>query len=334
MENNEPTQFVPAWWLPNAHLQTLFPVFYMSPKKFPTRIERFELPDGDFIEGIWTHKKPGPTVILLHGLQGSPNSHYINSIMHYIHFQTNWNALALSFRGCGTEKQRKFRQYHSGDTEDIKFILNLIKQRNPHIPVAMVGYSLGGNMLLKLFGELKYNNLCETGIAVSPPFDIRSSAEYMNKGFMGQFYEKIFLSDIKHGLANKFHYPLHPEELENQLNQIQSLVDLDTKVTAPFLGFESVDEYYHDSSSINYLKHIKKPTLVVLALNDPIVDYSKLPEEEQLSPHVQIETHAEGGHLGFMSGNIQSPSFWINNRIMTHLSNYLPLGIHEIDDVD
>lgn len=331
MDKAKHSKFVPAWWLPSAHLQTIFPMLYFAQKEFPTRVERFELPDGDFIDGVWTDKPAAPTVILLHGLQGSPNSHYINSIMGYIYSETNWNALALSFRGCGSEKQRQFRQYHSGDTEDIKFILNLIKQRNPHIPVAMVGYSLGGNILLKLFGELKYSNLCETGIAVSPPFDIQSSTNYMNQGILGQFYEQTFLSDIKHGMTNKFHYPLHPETLQTHLNEIQTLADLDEKITAPSLGFESVAEYYHDSSSINYLKGIKKPTLVVLALNDPIVDYSHIPSDEQLSKHIELEIYPEGGHVGFVSGNIQSPDLWINKRIMAHLSNYLPLGIHEID---
>lgn len=332
MEKSEYSKFVPAWWLPSAHLQTIFPVFYFAQKKFPTRVERFELPDGDYIDGIWTDKSSGPTVILLHGLQGSPNSHYINSLMSAIYSETNWNALALSFRGCGTEKQRQFRQYHSGDTEDIKFILNLIKQRNPQHPVAMVGFSLGGNILLKLFGELKYNNLCETGIAISPPFDIARSAQYMNnQGILGQFYERTFLSDIKHGLANKFHYPLHPETLETSLSDIQTLADLDAKITAPSLGFESVDEYYFDSSSINYLKHIKKPTLVILALNDPIIDYSHLPEEDQLSKQVELEIYPEGGHVGFVSGNIQAPEQWLNKRILVHLSDFLPLGIHESD---
>jgi|AntRauTorckE5430_2_1112549.scaffolds.fasta_scaffold00008_38 hypothetical protein len=331
MDQTEYSKFVPAWWLPTAHLQTIFPTFFFAQKEFPTRVERFELPDGDYIDGIWTDKPAAPTVILLHGLQGSPRSYYINSLMDNIYHETNWNALALSFRGCGSDKQRMFRQYHGGDTEDIKFILNLVKQRNPDMPVSMVGYSLGGNILLKLFGELKYSNLCETGIAISPPFDIRASSQYMNKGFLGQFYERTFLSDIKHHMTNKYHYPLHPETLETHLNEIQTLADLDSKMTAPSLGFDTVDEYYNDSSSIHYLKHIKKKTLIILALNDPIIDYSTLPTDEELSKHVELEVYPEGGHVGFISGNIKSPEFWVNKRIMAHLSHYLPLGIHELD---
>lgn len=331
MEKSDYSKFIPAWWLPTAHLQTMFPAVCFSQKSFPSRIERFELPDGDFIDATWTNKPAAPTVILLHGLQGSSQSHYINTLMHHIYHETNWNAVALTFRGCGTEKQRKFRHYHGGDTEDIKFILNLIKQRNPYHPVAMVGYSLGGNILLKLFGELKYNNLCETGIAVSPPFDIHSSAKHMKKGLLGQIYERAFLSWIKDSIANKFNHNLHPESLTNHLDQLQSLTDVDEKFIAPALGFDSVEEYYQDSSCINYLPHIKKPTLAILALNDPIIDYTVLPSQENISKHINLEIYSEGGHVGFVSGSIHSPELWLNKRIMGHLSNYLPLGIHNTD---
>ena len=117
-------KFIPAWWLQNAHLQTIFPMFYLKTKVFPQRQERFELPDGDFIDTVWTDKAEGPIVILLHGLQGSSNSHYINSLMYDIFHQTTWLGLAVNLRGCGQEKQRSNRQYHGGDTEDIKFIIN------------------------------------------------------------------------------------------------------------------------------------------------------------------------------------------------------------------
>jgi uncharacterized protein len=323
--------YVPSWWLPNGHLQTIIPTLYVKKSKFPTRVERFELPDGDYIDGTWTDKLDGPIVILLHGLQGSTESHYINSLMHYIHYETNWNALALSFRGCGQEKQRIFRQYHSGDTEDIKFILNLIKQRNPDLPVSMVGYSLGGNILLKLFGELKYRNLCETGIAVSPPFDLKSSATKIQKG-IGPLYQKIFLDDIKHSITNKYAYYGDTEKLESELQDISNLIELDRQFTAPMHGFKSVDEYYHDSSSLNYLATIKTPTLIVLALDDPIINYEHLPDSDEISSHVTLEVYDKGGHVGFMSGGIQKPYSWINSRIMSHLSQHLPLGIQELTD--
>ncbi len=320
--------FVPAWWLQNAHLQTIFPMLYQKHKSFPQREERFELPDGDFIDGVWTDKHSGPTVILLHGLQGSTNSHYINSLMHDLFHQTNWNGLALNLRGCGQNKQRSFRQYHGGDTEDIKFILNLVKQRHPNQPVAIVGYSLGGNMLLKLFGELKYHNLCETGVAISPPFDIRRCALKAQKGING-FYEKAFLNDMKRSLLNKFTSQQDSNLLKIKLDNLKSLVDFDTHITAPMHGFESVDEYYHDASSQNYLVNIRKPTLVIFAKDDPIVDYDILPSEDLLSPYIQMEAYKYGGHVGFMSGGLSSPDFWINRRVLSHLSHYLPLGIHE-----
>ena len=145
----------PLGGFPNAHLQTPYPYFFKGFHEVPTRKERFELPDGDFIDGLWTDKPDGPTVILFHGLQGSADSHYINSLMHRIYTTTNWNALVLQFRCCGDQVNRLHRQYHSGDTEDFRFIINLLKQQNPTRPLAIVGFSLGANILLKLFGELK-----------------------------------------------------------------------------------------------------------------------------------------------------------------------------------
>lgn len=294
----------------------------------PLREERFELSDGDYIDGVWTDKSSGPIVILLHGLQGSANSHYINSLMHTIHHETNWQALALNLRGCGQDKQRSFRQYHSGDTEDIRFILHLIKQRFPTQPIAMVGYSLGGNLLLKLLGELKQNRLCQTAVAISPPFDLASTAQNIQKG-LGKVYQKIFLDDIKSSLIKKYPHHYNTEKLQKKLHDLQTLEDLDHQFTAPMHGYDSIYEYYQDCSSIGYLNSIKVPTLVMIAKDDPIVNYNYLPKPESISNNVTLEIHEKGGHVGFISGGILNHHLWMNQRIMSHLAHYLPLCIHE-----
>ena len=176
-------------------------------KSIHLQTEVFELPDGDFI-GVWTSQSEAPTIILLHGLQGSVSSHYINSFMYRIQNETSWNACLLHFRGCGGSMNRLERQYHSGDTEDIRFIMNLIKQRNPKMPIALVGFSLGGNILLKLFGELKQANLASTGIAVCPPFDLKHTAHAIQNGF-GRVYEQMFLHDIKKLYSKKYPQAKH-----------------------------------------------------------------------------------------------------------------------------
>ncbi|UTC24393.1 hydrolase [Candidatus Comchoanobacter bicostacola] len=318
--------YKPAWWLPNPHLQTLYPFIFKKKLKVPLQQEIFELPDGDFIDGWWTEKSQGPIVILLHGLQGSVDSHYINSLMHHIHYQTNWRALLLHFRGCGEQFNRLDKQYHSGDTEDIRFICNLIKQRNAQTPTAMVGFSLGGNILLKLFGELKQNNLMSTGISVCPPFDLLNTAINIQNG-TAKIYEKMFIQDIK----KAYHKKLQASETQNSilkdLDQVSTLIELDQKITAPLHGFDSLEEYYDQSSSISYLKSIKKPTLVIVASNDPVLKYNYIPTNEDTSSHVVIETYEHGGHIGFMSGPPHKPEYWLDARIMNFLSEHLPLGI-------
>ena len=325
---NQPQQFRPARGLANPHIQTVLPTYFMKRQSFPGRIERFELPCGDYIDGVWTDKPDdGPTVVLLHGLGGSAKSHYITSLMNFIHYQTNWNALAINFRGCGEDMQRHFQQYHGGDTEDIKFILKLIKQRNPNEPTAMVGFSLGGNVLLKLFGELKYHNLCETGVAISPPFDIEATAEKVHKG-INSLYEKVFVNDLKQTLLSKYPQNMLPDNFQEKLNNISSLKALDEQFTAPQNGYGSSSEYYKDVSSKYYLHNIQKPTLIVIAKDDPIINYDNLPQALFDSGFLQLECYDNGGHIGFVKGSILSPSCWINERIMRHLVDYLPLGIH------
>jgi predicted alpha/beta-fold hydrolase len=329
MDNTSHT-YEPAWWLPNPHLQTLYPFLFKKPQEISFISEVFELPDGDFIESIWTSKNNAPTIILLHGLQGSVNSHYINSLLYRIQNETNWNACLLHFRGCSGESNRLERQYHSGDTEDIKFICNLIKQRNPQAPIALVGFSLGGNILLKLFGELKQSNLASTGVAVCPPFDLHQTATAIQQG-IGKLYEQMFLQDIKKMYSKKVRSGRASESLLKELNSVSSLIDLDRKVTAPLHGFDSLEEYYNDSSSCNYLPFIKKPTLIIAAKNDPIVNYHKIPEPHEISPHVQLEVYEHGGHIGFMSGPPHAPYYWLDQRILAHLATYIPLDILEIN---
>ncbi|MDC3181188.1 hydrolase [Gammaproteobacteria bacterium] len=321
--------YQPAWWLPNPHLQTLYPFLFKKHHDISFITEVFELPDGDFIESIWTSKHNAPTIILLHGLQGSVNSHYINSLLYRIQTETSWNACVLHFRGCSGELNRLERQYHSGDTEDVRFICHLIKQRHPKMPIALVGFSLGGNILLKLFGELKQANLAETGIAICPPFDLHQTALSIQNG-LGKLYEQMFLNDIKKLYGKKVRSGRASEALLKELNDISSLIDLDRRVTAPLHGFDSLEEYYTDSSSYNYLPMIKKPTLVIAAKNDPIINYHKIPADHEISPFVQMEIYDEGGHIGFMSGPPHAPYYWLDERILSHLASYMPLDILEI----
>ena len=174
--------------------------------------------------------------------------------------------------------------------------------------------------------------MCETGIAVCPPFDLMHTAKNINQG-ASRLYEHMFLQDIKQTYMKKAEAGVTTSEVIDTLHEIQTLIDLDERITAPLHGFESLDQYYEESSCIAYLKTIRKPTTIIVAKNDPVIDYTLLPTKEDLSRQTQMEIYEEGGHVGFMSGSIHDPYYWLDDRIMEHLSEYLPLGIleHKVD---
>src|SRR5580704_6495536 len=168
MSGNE---FKPAWWLPNSHLQTLWPAIFRSNiKKVALERERLELPDGDFIDLDWLDRqKTGPLILILHGFEGSIESHYAKGMLCSIN-QQGWRGVFMHFRGCSGEPNRLPRGYHSGETNDLHYVIQILQQREPDIDLAAIGYSLGGNVLLKWLGETGLENPLKAAIAISVPF--------------------------------------------------------------------------------------------------------------------------------------------------------------------
>ena len=155
--------FKPAWWLSNRHLQTLWPtLFRRRIKSLSLWRERVELPDGDFIDLDWTSRPEGPVVLILHGLEGSIDSPYALGMLQALHNQ-GWRGVFMHFRGCSEEDNRLLRAYHAGDTEDVAYIITMLQQRSPGLPIAAIGFSLGGNVLLKWLGQKENNLLSAAG---------------------------------------------------------------------------------------------------------------------------------------------------------------------------
>src|SRR3990167_580396 len=176
-------QFKPAWWLPNSHLQTLWPAICRKRKKLSLQRERFELPDGDFIDLDWLKKdQSGPLVLILHGFEGSVESHYAAGILQTLN-RKGWRGVFMHFRGCSGEHNRLPRGYHSGDTHDVRYVIQTIRKREPKTPIAAVGYSLGGNVLLKWLGETGEQNPLKAAIAISVPFELHKAAARIQQGF-------------------------------------------------------------------------------------------------------------------------------------------------------
>ena len=315
------SQFRPAWWLPGGHLQTLWPFFFRRPPRLALSAERLELPDGDFVDLRLTPPASGPVVAVFHGLEGCVDSHYARPLLAAIH-RAGWRGAFMHFRGCGGEHNRLARSYHSGDTGDIAFLLERLGQRFPGVPLAAVGYSLGGNALLKYLGEAERRGRLRAAAAVSVPYLLAVGAERLNRGF-SKVYRRHLLRLLRDKVSRKFAAMDCPIDINN-ISQLNDFFKFDERVTAPLHGFDSARDYYAQSSSRQYLKSIDVPALLIHARDDPFMTEAVLPAATELSPSVQLELTQTGGHIGFVGGALPGrAAYWLEGRIMAFLSQHL-----------
>ncbi len=306
------SKFKSAWWLPGPHLQTLWPTLMRRKINLDLRRERIELPDGDFIDLDWisTENKNSPIVIVLHGLEGSIHSKYARGILRTLQ-ESGYRAVLMYFRGCSGEPNRLLRAYHSGETSDFASVIQILKMREPHTPISAVGYSLGGNVLLKWLGETQDKNPLEKAVAISVPFELHKLADKMNAGF-----SRIYQNHLLKRLIKKFKAKLGFEKVKG----ISSFWDFDNQITAPLHGFKNAMDYYQQSSSRQFLKNIQKPTLILHAVDDPFMTSNVIPKSAELSNHVILELSSSGGHVGFVTGLIPGlGKYWLEKRISQFL---------------
>lgn len=321
------TPFQPAWWLKHAHLQTIF-AKYLSPKqRLNTEAETVPLPDGDEVQLNWLHSKNSsdnaPVVILLHGLAGDINSHYIQAMLAQCH-ALGWTAVLLHFRGCNGKPNKLPRAYHSGDTADAALVITQVKRRYPNRPLVAVGYSLGGNVLLKYCGEQAKHNPLSAAIAVCPPLSLSACAKRINTG-SSKLYQRYLLGRLKRSTLLKltqftdFPLPLTPQQVQD----FSSIEQFDEYYTAPIHGFLNAQDYYQKASGKAFLRHICIPTLIIHAKDDPFLSDDVIPKASELSPHIHYELTSGGGHVGFVYGSPLKPQFWLNQRIPQFITEQL-----------
>ncbi len=313
--------FKSAWWLPHAHLQTLWPRNSSRGIGLQRRRERVQTADGDFLDLDWYGPNNGPLVILLHGLSGSSASAYILGLQDAIN-KLGWRSVALNFRGCSGSPNQKARSYHSGETEDIHFLCQLLRKREPRTPLMAVGFSLGGNVLLKWLGEGREIDLVGA-VAVSVPFRLDNSADRMGQGF-SRIYQRRLINELLRSVENKKNYleeigRYEEAEYLKELGRLQDVLNFrqfDERITAPLHGFTSAQNFYDLSSSREYLPNIRVPTLIIQAEDDPFMTTAGFPLESELSDCTTLELSREGGHVGFVGGNTPlRPHYWLDQRI-------------------
>ncbi|MEE9343412.1 MAG: hydrolase [Gammaproteobacteria bacterium] len=307
------SDFVPAWWLPGPHAQTIFPSLFRKRKTPPLQRRRLELPDGDFVDLDWTDESRGPLVLMLHGLEGNIKSHYAAGILSALH-KVSMTVVFMHFRGCSDEVNRLSKSYHSGETEDLDFVVRTLRNDFPARDISVIGFSLGGNVLLKWLGEQAGDSGIQRAVAVSVPFELGTAAAVLEQG-SAYIYQRYLLNKLLGSVRNKLKSMRLPIDVE-KLDQIKTLREFDDCVTAPLNGFENAEDYYLKCSSRQFLSRIQTTTLILHSKNDPFMNATVIPEESELSEKITLELSEKGGHVGFISGRQPLlPVYWLDERI-------------------
>ncbi|MES2261135.1 MAG: alpha/beta fold hydrolase [Pseudomonadota bacterium] len=303
-------------WLPNGHLQTIYPATCIAKPAVAYRRERWDAPDGDFIDVDFVDGQPGlPFVVLFHGLEGSSDSHYARALMAAVAAR-GWSGAVPHFRGCSGEPNRAPRFYHSGDAAEIDWILRRLRPCAAGGKFYATGVSLGGNALLRWLGESQHQaEFIDAACAVSAPLDLVQGGSALSRGF-NRIYTRMFLNTLKPKcLAKLEHFPgLYDRDA---LMAASDLYAFDNVVTAPLHGYRDTDDYWHRASARHVLPDITVPTLVLNAQNDPFLPGIHLPSKA--APCVELDYPKHGGHVGFAAGGLPGHLDWLPRRLIHFL---------------
>ena len=297
-------------WLPGGQMQTIWPALFAKTHfgcRPQYRRERWETSDADFIDVDFSENvvsEYAPLVVLFHGLEGSSRSHYAEAFADW----ADEHGLAYAvphFRGCSGEINRAPRAYHSGDFQEIDWILMRLKTQNPQRKMVAVGVSLGGNALLRWAQEKggAAGQIVQAVSAVCSPIDLTASGHAIGRGFNRQVYTRMFLRTMKPKALARL--ALHPGLFNrNQLEAARDLYAFDNIFTAPLHGFKNTDDYWSRASAKPHLHRIRIPALVINAQNDHFVPFNSLPQQHEVGPWVHLFQPRQGGHVGFPSGKL------------------------------
>lgn len=335
------------FWLPGGHLQTIITSWLSKGPDIKYDRERWELSDGDFIDVDWAytpeadvkpdeptqpdqslsvpsgssnHSEPAkPIVVIFHGLEGNSQSQYAKSLLGAA-LSKGWQGVVIHFRGCSGEPNRLPRVYYAGDTLEIDNMLSRVRSTHPDSPIYAVGYSLGGNALLKWLGEAGAPNTLNISkaVAVSAPIDLKASAVSLDNGLNRILYTPLFVDSMRpKALALSKRFPGLLDE--KKISSAKTIHDIDNAVTSVLYGAEDATDYYNKNASKPYLQHITLPTLIINAKNDPFLPAEFLPTAADVSAFVTLDYQDEGGHVGFYSPGSKSENNWLPGRIIEFL---------------
>jgi predicted alpha/beta-fold hydrolase len=285
--------------------------------------ERLELNDGDCMDLDVVFSNWDTLVVMLHGLEVSSNANYIASVSKHLSSQ-KVDAVVVNFRGCSGEENRLFESYHSGKTDDLDAVIKHINKKHDYKKIIVLGYSLGGNLVLKYMGEQgdKLDKNITGAIAISVPCDLTGSSIVLGKS-TNRIYLIRFMITLRKKTLQKL--KKFPDSIlsKKRIRAAKDFKDFDNLYTAPAHGFKDADDYYKKNSSKQFLSNISKPTLLVNALDDTFLSEECFPFEiAKDNKHLFLETPKYGGHVGFNTKFIGTNGLWLEKRIYDFINEY------------
>lgn len=323
-----------APWLASPNAQTLAGRLLRPRGGVELLRERIETPDGDFVDIDYAQvpaPRSAPIVLVLHGLEGSSRRGYMLNTYRALAAR-GLRSIGLNFRSCSGEPNRLPRLYHSGDTTDLGQVLDYLATRFPDTPMAAIGYSLGGNVLLKYLGESGAAAAAQlkAAVAVSVPFDLSAGARKLERG-MGRVYTWFFLRSLRRKVTDKL--ATRPDVLAaangvydaERLRKARTFRQFDDTFTAPLSGFANAGDYYRRSSSAAFLAGIRLPTLLLHSRDDPFLPADAVPLAAAAdNPYITAEFTERGGHVGFIGGGSPwAPFFWAETEAARFVASQL-----------
>lgn len=322
--------YAPARWLLGPNLMTVFGAALRPGPRVPVARERWELSDGDFVDVDRLAGPEGsPLLLALHGLEGSSSAHYVRGLLAQARSR-GWRALALNFRGCSGDMNRLVRSYHSGETGDLDELVRRAREESDRI--ALAGFSLGGNVLVKWLGEqgASVPREIKAAVALSVPFDLAQCAQTLDgPGFWRWVYRTRFLWSLKRKSIEKLRKFPGAADVARVRNA-RTLVEFDDALTARLHGFAGATDYYAQSSSGAFVDRVRVPLLLLSAEDDPFIPARCIPRSS--NPAVTVEVSPKGGHLGFVEGSPWAPRFYAERRAAEFLAGFLDTAVRRAGD--
>ena len=322
----EKSSYRPALPFKSSHFNTIYRTLFHNLEVHYQR-ERMETSDGDFMDLDFTRVGSKKLVVILHGLEGSSESKYMQALSLVLR-DREIDSVSVNFRGCSGEPNRLLSSYHSGKTSDLAEVFHYLEENCDYEEFYLVGYSLGGNMALKYLGEGRSDvpSKLQAAVAVSVPCDLRGSSEEISK-FWNAVYMQRFLISLKKKTLKKME--LFPEaRLERErLLKVNNFLDFDNLYTAPVHGFKDAFDYWQRNSCTQFLPGIKIPSLLITATDDPFLSETCYPfKEASAHKFFHLEATRFGGHVGYNSELSHGSGFWLEKRIASFLENPEPQG--------